>query len=97
MNEASQYTPSTVKWNAVSASEGGWHFSEIPTGDINGVNTIYLLEQAPYPTTSLMLFMNGVLQREGASNDYTLSGATITMNQAPRTSSILTAVYQALA
>ncbi len=48
---------------------------EIPSGTIDGVNDTFTLTVAP---TLLMLFVNGVKVREGAGNDYTLSGNTIT-------------------
>lgn len=50
--------------------------SIIPTGTQNGVNRTFTLPQAPNPTASLQLLLNGVMQDQGA--DYTLSGNVIT-------------------
>jgi len=46
------------------------------TGTQNGVNKVFALAFAPNPTTSLQLFLNGMLQDQGA--DYTLAGSTVT-------------------
>ncbi len=52
---------------------------EVPTGDADDVNTTFVLNNAPTPAKSLMLFVNGVLQIQGVGKDYTLSGTTIQM------------------
>jgi len=51
---------------------------EIPSGAINGSNTTYTLANTPV-LGSEHLYLNGVLQESGSGNDYTISGATITM------------------
>ena len=53
--------------------------AEVPTGTINGTNTVFTLAHAPVGT-SLELTLNGIVQQAGASNDYVLSGSTITFN-----------------
>jgi len=70
-------------------------FNETPVGEINSSNRDFLLEYVPNPSTSLMLTLNGLLQREGISNDYTLSGLSITFvaGNAPITNSSLLATY----
>lgn len=50
-------------------------------GAIDGSNATFTLSHAPSPSSSLQLFLNGTLQRQGV--DYTLSGATITYTTAP--------------
>lgn len=50
---------------------------EIPSGAINGVNTIYVLANTPV-SGSEHVYINGILTESGAGNDYTISGATIT-------------------
>jgi len=54
---------------------------ETPSGTINGVNTIFTLANTPSTNTE-QLFLNGVLQEPGGE-DYTISGDTITMVDAP--------------
>lgn len=51
---------------------------ETPTGDLDGVNVTFALAFAPKVGTE-HVFVNGILQDEGAGNDYTISGDTITM------------------
>lgn len=67
-------------------------FNEIPSGDIDGVNTIFNLANAPSPQTSLQLYYQGQLQIQGV--DYTLSGTTITFANAPQAGLNLNAYYQ---
>jgi len=55
---------------------------ELPSGSINGTNAIFTLANTPI-SGSEQVFLNGVLQESGASNDYTISGSTITFNTAP--------------
>jgi hypothetical protein len=48
---------------------------EVPSGVLDGVNLTFTVLIAPAPASSLHLFRNGVLQKEGF--DYSLSGARI--------------------
>lgn len=65
--------------SGLGVSSVEWVFMEVPTGDADDVNTTFVLNNAPTPAKSLMLFVNGVLQIQGVGKDYTLSGATIQM------------------
>lgn len=51
--------------------------SETPSGTINGSNAAFTIAATP-ATGTLRLYKNGLRQRAGAGNDYTLSGSTIT-------------------
>lgn len=53
-------------------------WNEIPAGNINGSNSTFTLSGTPLPTSSLFLFKNGLAQRVGSGNDYTLAGNIIT-------------------
>lgn len=55
---------------------------EIPSGSVNGSNTSFTLANTPVSGTE-QVFLNGMLQHEGAGNDYTISGDTITFVTAP--------------
>jgi hypothetical protein len=66
---------------------------ETPTGTINGVNTTFTLANTPIANTE-QVFLNGLLLEPGAGNDYTISGATITMLIVPATGDRLKANYQ---
>jgi hypothetical protein len=61
--------------------------NETPSGTVNGVNTIFTLQNIPNPASTLQLYWNGVLQTQGI--DYTLSGLTITFFVAPPTGSLV--------
>jgi hypothetical protein len=85
---------------AISAATAGTDFMapsnfvvrESPTGTINGVNTGFNLVNTPQ-VGSEMLFLNGILLESGAGNDYTISGASITMLVTPQTGDRLKATY----
>jgi len=65
---------------------------EVPTGAINGSNTAFTLANTPV-AGSVVLYLNGIRLRSGAGNDYTISGANITMLYAPATGDVLLATY----
>lgn len=58
--------------------------NEIPSGSVNGINTIFTATNTPI-TGTYELFYNGQLLRP--TTDYTLSGSTITTTFAPSSSS----------
>lgn len=65
---------------------------ETPTGTINGTNDEFTLANTPVSGTE-QVYLNGVLQDEGASDDYTISGSTITFSTAPETGDKLLVTY----
>jgi len=65
---------------------------EIPSGAMNGVNTAFTLANTPTANTE-QVFLNGLLQEPGAGNDYTISGAAITMLTAPQSNDRLRVNY----
>lgn len=72
---------------------GAIAWNELPTGLIDGTNTTFELARIPQTPDSVMLFLNGVLQRRGASNDYEIAEQSITFAQAPMTGDLLTVTY----
>lgn len=66
---------------------------EIPTGAINGSNTTFTLASTPISGSEIVV-LNGLEQRPGAGNDYTITGATITMATAPLTGEVIWVHYQ---
>ena len=66
--------------------------NETPTGALNGSNTTFTLAHSP-AASSLCFYLNGQLLRPGASYDYTVSGATVTMNYAPASVDYVSAGY----
>ncbi len=67
---------------------------EVPSGTINGSNTIFTLANIPNPAISLALFRNGLLLTQGG--DYTLSSNAITFlaGAVPQTNDVLAAFYR---
>lgn len=63
-----------------------------PTGAINGANVTFVFASTPL-LNSEAVYLNGQRQTKGASNDYTISGATVTMIVAPVTADILRVDY----
>lgn len=66
---------------------------EIPTGTVNGANTVFTLAHTPDPAASLQVFVNGAFLT-GGGEDYTLVDDTITFVTAPPTNSIIRAFYK---
>lgn len=50
--------------------------NEMPAGSIDGSNATFTLANAPSPSTSLAVYRNGLLLKQGT--DYTRSGSTLT-------------------
>jgi hypothetical protein len=64
-----------------------------PTGTINGSNTTFTLSPTPTAAADVNCFLNGIQQQQGAGNDYTISGATITYLTAPATGAKLNCLW----
>ena len=64
---------STVSSNKIYVNK------EIPFGQIDGINTTYVLNQTPN-IGSEHLYLNGVLIEEGTGTDYHISGSTISFD-----------------
>lgn len=64
--------------SGTSDTLGIWN--EIPSGAVDGVNTIFGLAFIPTPDYSLRMYINGQRQKSGSMCDYMLSGSTVTFN-----------------
>ena len=88
--------------NVLPESQGGagpniglrFSDAETPAGSINGSNQSFTLAFSPFPTASMLLFLNKVLQIQGA--DYTLSANVLSMSAAPSGSPPFLAWYRYL-
>lgn len=78
-------TISTSGVPACSADTGAATTQGAPTGTINGANTTFTLSPTPTVAGNVVCYLNGVMQQQGAGNDYTISSATITYLTAPPT------------
>ncbi len=72
----------------------GFVDNDVPAGIVDGANRIFTLAVAPVPDASLLLYRNGLLQKNGI--DYTLTGNTVTFLIAatPQPGDILLASYR---
>ena len=89
-------TGNASKLLRVKSDESGvewvtWVPDETPTGTIDGTNTTFTLAHTPNPTTTLLIFLNGLKLRP--TTDFSVSGTTLTMVKAPRTGAILRVEY----
>ena len=66
---------------------------EAPAGLINGSNFTYSLANVPSANANVELYLDGIMQYQGVSLDYTIAGQTITMAVAPVTNQTLWAFY----
>lgn len=82
-----------IEIGASGLTDADFVIRETPSGTINGVNTTFTLANTPTAGTE-EVYLNGLLQNEGVSNDYTISGATITYNTAPATGDVLLVSYR---
>ena len=80
----------TLATNVLKASN--YVNRETPSGSVNGTNTDFELAYTPV-TGSEQVFLNGILQEPGATDDYTISGTTITFTGAPSTGDRIRVTY----
>lgn len=78
-----------VAWKSVGAVSNVRN--EVPSGTVNGSNTSFTIASTPV-TGTLRVYVNGVRQK--VTDDYTLSGTTITFVYAPLTDSKLLVDYE---
>ena len=78
----------------LQAIESGTFFVDwaSPTGAINGINDSFTLASAPNPASSFEVKLNGAILT--VTEDYTLSGTTLTLLTPPPTGSILGVKYR---
>jgi len=81
-----------------SGVEAAWAdlviFNEDPSGTKNSTNTDFTLASAPLRESDLMVFVNGLLQKSGINNDFTLSGNTLTFDVPPTDSDTISVTYR---
>ncbi|MEI9971048.1 MAG: hypothetical protein WDO73_02790 [Ignavibacteriota bacterium] len=73
---------------------GGGRTVEVPTGTMDGLNSVFTLSVAP-SAGSLVLLVNGIEQNPGTGTpiDYVLVGLTITFVAPPRADDWMLASY----
>ena len=65
-----------------------------PTGDVDGVNTTFGLSTPNIATGSEHVFLNGLLQDSGLTNDYVISAGNLIFNTAPLAGSKIRVSYR---
>jgi len=92
------------KIETISGGSGNMYINQTPdngtygliSGTVNGSNAVFTVSQGSYTSGTLQVYLNGLLQLQGASDDWqeTVPGSgTFTFNTAPTTGDIITAVY----
>ena len=83
----------TISWNTIGAqasiTSANYITKEFKA--ITGTAT-YTLASAPVVGTE-MIFVNGILQRDGAGNDYTITGSTVTFSFIPTAADVIIFSY----
>jgi len=96
-NQGGTINSTSITWQQIPTSPGltnsNFIDKEIPSGDIDGVNSTYFLANTPV-IGSEHVYLNGLLQESGGGNDYTISGLTITMAVAPLAGEKLRVTYR---
>lgn len=65
---------------------------EQPSGTVNGTNKIFTLAFTPDPD-SVKVYLNGQRLKVGSTNDYEVSGSTITFVLAPQAGDVIQVDY----
>lgn len=96
-NAGGTLNTTAITWQQIPTSAGllstNFVYDETPSGSVNGSNVTYTLANTPVAGT-VRVFLNGLRQKVGAGNDYTISGSTITYLTAPLTGDVITVDYQ---
>jgi hypothetical protein len=87
-----------IAFTQIPTNSGGLTVSnfvdkEVPAGAINGANVTFTLANIVV-SGSEHVYLNGMLQESGASNDYTITGAVITFLSAPLTGEKIRTSYR---
>lgn len=77
----------------IGAGGGDITFNETPSGSIDGINDTFILVETPIET-DMLVFLNGILQRSGSSNDYVVSGTSIVFTDPPNSGDVLLVTYR---
>lgn len=76
----------------LSVNQAKWITRITPTGTVNGSNTTFTLPSTPVTGTE-HVFLNGLCQDAGASEDYVLTGTSLVFNTAPETGAKIRVSY----
>ena len=77
----------------VSGSGNLISWNEVPSGSNDGLNMVFSFAFDAVPPSAMLLFINGVKQRQGFSSDYILSGSVAVLISGYRSGSNIDATY----
>jgi hypothetical protein len=85
---------SKMEWTTVDAGAvvDADILKEDESANCNGSQVAFTLSNSPI-VNSVQVFLNGLLQQEGAGKDYELAGVTVTFGTAPETNDLLIIHY----
>ena len=89
------WTGELTDWVELDLTKVTYVDKEIPTGTIDGVNSTFMLSSEPVPYSE-HLFLNGLLQDEGVSEDYVITGNVIVFNEPPSIGMKLRCTYRTI-
>jgi aspartokinase len=83
---------------ANSSTQAEWNdlliFNEVPTGTKDDTNQDFTLSRQPMNENDIMVFVNGLLQKKGSDEDFTLSGDTLTFAVPPNEVDLILVTYR---
>lgn len=76
-----------------SSQQTSWN--ETPTGAIDGINDTFVFSNSVTPASAIMLFLNGIKQKQGIDSDFTVTGSIVVFvpSNIPRSGSNIEATY----
>lgn len=83
----------TVTYQKAVAGAVTTPYGEVPTGAVNSANTTYTLANTPAAAMGVIVVLDGIVQYY--TEDYTVSGSTITFVTAPTTGTTIFVYYNA--
>ena len=83
---------------ANSSTQAEWNdlliFNEVPTGAKDDTNQDFTLSRQPMNENDIMVFVNGLLQKKGSDEDFTLAGDTLTFAVPPNEVDLILVTYR---
>jgi hypothetical protein len=91
--ENEEWAYDLTDWKEIDLNKVLYSDKEIPSGELNSLNTTFFLENEPI-FNSEHVYLNGVLQDSGEENDYIIEGNQIEFLIPPRSGSKIRCSYR---
>lgn len=92
LNPAHTITSTLPAYSGTLGTSAAW-VQETPSGTCNGATTSFTLANTPTASATVVLYLDGLVMRQGSGKDYTISSAALTLSTACSTGQTLWAVY----